>query len=184
MQRPQLKQLLTGSRSEKIREIAKDFITIGGQELQPEEMLTALSVAMSGIIRAGYKDDAAAIIDKQAEDVRKLVGIASPTRVFSDRAEPGAVLAVRKAHYGEGKQPLDSMFEEGWADHFMAGSILRYLRRDKDIEHSIESAKRYWGALDNMCGWKGERPDGWLRARQVQARLMKILTAEELSKIV
>jgi hypothetical protein len=54
----------------------------------------------------------------------------------------------RKTHYGaEGKQPWDDMLELSWAAHFAAGSILKYLRRDKRAAHSLESAKVYYGWL-------------------------------------
>lgn len=51
----------------------------------------------------------------------------------------------RKAHYGSEKQPWDTMKEPRlmWAPHFAAGSILKYLRRDKRLAHSLESARVY-----------------------------------------
>ncbi len=57
---------------------------------------------------------------------------------------------VRKAYYGKGKQPWDEMVELGWAEHFAAGSVLNYLKRDKgDDKHDLESARWYWARLAN-----------------------------------
>lgn len=53
----------------------------------------------------------------------------------------------RKTRYGMGKQPWDYMVKLGWAPHFAAGNVLKYLRREKDREHSIESARWYYARL-------------------------------------
>lgn len=57
----------------------------------------------------------------------------------------------RKAHYGEGKQPWDTIRELGWEIPWLAGNIVKYLRRTKDPEHSIESAKVYYKRLLELC---------------------------------
>lgn len=57
----------------------------------------------------------------------------------------------RKSYYGEGHQPWDSMLENGWAPQFAAGSILKYLRRSKQPEHSLESARWYFKELCKLC---------------------------------
>ncbi len=56
----------------------------------------------------------------------------------------------RKSHYGSGAQPWDDMKRLGWAHHFAAGSILKYLRRDKNKGHSLESARWYWARLKEL----------------------------------
>jgi hypothetical protein len=50
----------------------------------------------------------------------------------------------RKAHYGAGRQPLDDIVEQGWGPAFCAGNIVKYLRRDKQVEDSRAKAKWYW----------------------------------------
>ena len=56
---------------------------------------------------------------------------------------------VRKAHYGAGKQPFDEMKELGWADHFAAGCVLKYVRRHaaKNGEDDLAKARWYWAEL-------------------------------------
>jgi hypothetical protein len=62
-------------------------------------------------------------------------------RTFPDRDAPGPDGTVRKAHYGDGVQPWDLIVAAGWAPEFAAGCVLRYLRRTKDPDHSLESAR-------------------------------------------
>ena len=71
-------------------------------------------------------------------------------RVFPDRSTLGSDGSVRKAHYGDGEQPWDTMLRTGIAVHFATGCVLRYLRRDKDAAHSIESARWYWAQLNRL----------------------------------
>lgn len=87
--------------------------------------------------------------------------------IAKNRDEPGQDGTVRKAHYGAGKQPWDTMVEKGWAVHFAAGTVLRYLRRDKEPEHSLESARWYFARLREM-------------SEPVYMALIKELTADEL----
>ena len=75
----------------------------------------------------------------------------SNERVFPNRDTPGADGSVRKAHYGEGEQPWDTMLRLGWAIPFAAGCVLRYLRRDKDPAHSLESARWYYQQLYRLA---------------------------------
>ncbi|MDE2426251.1 MAG: hypothetical protein KGO96_10145 [Elusimicrobia bacterium] len=99
-------------------------------------------------------------------------------RIFPDREQPGSDAApIRKAHYGPGCQPIDDMIELGWAAHFMAGSILRYLRRDKDREHSLESARRYREWLANLAADEGYFCKH--RARVAVIELDQLLTYDE-----
>lgn len=64
-----------------------------------------------------------------------------------DRTEAGQDGTARKAHYGDGRQPWDDMVDLGWAPYFAAASILKYVRRAKDPEHSLESARWYYAQL-------------------------------------
>lgn len=64
-----------------------------------------------------------------------------------NRKAPGEDGTPRKAHYGSGRQPWDDMVDLGWGPDFAAGSILKYLRRAKDPDHSLESAKWYYAQL-------------------------------------
>lgn len=57
----------------------------------------------------------------------------------------------RKKHYGEGRQPWDDIVDAGWAAEFAASNVLKYLRRDKEHEHSLESAKWYYDRLLDMA---------------------------------
>lgn len=97
-----------------------------------------------------------------------------------DRETPGADGTVRKAHYGEGRQPWDDIVELGWAPQFAAGSILKYLRRNKDEEHSLESARWYMLRLHEM-------PNSGLPyqdvAKEVWTALIKTLTNEEYYRL-
>jgi hypothetical protein len=81
---------------------------------------------------------------------------------------------IRKLHYGTGRQPWDDMLSCGWAPDFAAACILRYLRRDKEIEHSIESALWYWARLNELA------TGGNMRAHNNIKVLRIMLTAAEL----
>ena len=93
--------------------------------------------------------------------------------LFPNRAEIGLDGSVRKAHYGDGRQPWDDIKFAGWAPEFAAGCVLRYMRRTKDREHSIESARWYWERLQEM----GMQDSG--QARKVCVQLNMILTDDE-----
>ncbi len=59
---------------------------------------------------------------------------------------------VRKAHYGVGKQPWDEMKELGWAEHFAAGCVLKYVRRykAKNGQDDLDKAGWYWAELGKL----------------------------------
>lgn len=97
------------------------------------------------------------------------------TNLYPNRTTPGADGSPRKAHYGDGQQPWDVMLVAGWTPEFAAGSILKYLRRAKDLEHSLESAQWYWERLNELAN------EG--HARFVLGQLRSILTADELAKL-
>lgn len=65
----------------------------------------------------------------------------------ADREDAGQDGTKRKAHYGAGVQPWDTIVEMGLGPAFAAGSILKYVRRTKDAEHSLESARWYLNQL-------------------------------------
>lgn len=60
---------------------------------------------------------------------------------------------VRKAHYGEGRQPWDDIKDLGWAPHFAAGNALKYVRRykAKNGQDDLEKGRWYFAELSKMC---------------------------------
>lgn len=92
----------------------------------------------------------------------------TPTHIAEDGTQ-------RKSRYGTGRQPWDDIKDLGWAPHFAAGNVLKYLRRTKDREHSIESARWYWARLNEMA-----QSDRWpFHARGNIEILNSRLTEEE-----
>lgn len=102
----------------------------------------------------------------------------------ADRADAGADNTIRKAHYGDGEQPWDVIVRLGWGPAFAAGNVLKYLRRSKHPEHSLESAAWYYARLvegcSNEAGPKGPSPAPWSNALHV---LESELTQEERSRV-
>jgi hypothetical protein len=94
----------------------------------------------------------------------------SPTLI----AEDGT---VRKVHYGDGRQPWDDIVELGWAPEFAAANILKYLRRTKDPEHSLASARWYLAALRNLVA------DRDRAAIVAYAQIAQVLTLEEITRL-
>ena len=80
---------------------------------------------------------------------------------------------VRQDHYGAGRQPWDDIVEQGWAIEFSAGNVLKYLRRTKEPEHSLESARWYLTRLH-------EFGDSALTVRDA---LYRLLTPAELRRL-
>jgi hypothetical protein len=104
----------------------------------------------------------------------------------------------RMDHYGEGRQPFDDILDAGWAPKFAAGNVLKYLRRTKAPEHSLESARWYWARLNEMAAGAlrplalQSNPDypysvlargHDLHSRQVLAKLRAMLTHDELNRL-
>ena len=88
----------------------------------------------------------------------------------------------RKSRYGTGRQPGDDIVEQGWAPHFAAGNVLKYLRRDKDREHSVESARWYYERIKEMVDdiyLKTQTHFQYAEAYQALKALNKLLTNEE-----
>lgn len=85
----------------------------------------------------------------------------------------------RKAHYGDGKQPWDTIKEIGWGPAFAASNVIKYLRRSKDPEHSLESARVYYGWLLDGAGEEKllSADAGW---STTAIKLASILTDDEL----
>lgn len=88
----------------------------------------------------------------------------------------------RKRHYGAGKQPWDTIKELGWAAEFAASNVLKYMRRVKDREHSVESARWYYARLKEMMG--RDNGSDVRRAADVYRALMGELTDGELALLV
>jgi hypothetical protein len=70
-----------------------------------------------------------------------------PERKFADGT-------VRKAHYGDGVQPWDTMRSRGWACIFATGSVLKYVRRAaaKNGEDDIKKAWYFQQLKEMMLG--------------------------------
>ena len=86
---------------------------------------------------------------------------------------------IRQDHYGAGEQPWDVIVRLGWAPEFAAGNILKYLRRDKEEAHSLESARWYWMRLRELASNSPER----FRAWEVHRQLQEALTPDELRQV-
>ena len=98
---------------------------------------------------------------------------------------------VRQGYYGDGIQPWDRMVRLGIAAPFAVGSILKYLGRTKEPEHSLESARWYWARLIEFA--KDEPPRqtstpfyhhlNHFQAKTGIEQLRSELTAQEFLKI-
>lgn len=98
----------------------------------------------------------------------------APIREGND-AEP------RKKHYGDGEQPWDTALKMGWGPVAAAFCVLRYLRRDKAVEHSLESARWYATRLaEGAFGVRYGSQDVWHAA---WAQLNDLLTKDEIVRI-
>lgn len=82
----------------------------------------------------------------------------APVREGQGDSEP------RKAHYGDGEQPWDVIVRLGWGPAFAASNVIKYLRRTKNPEHSLESARWYADRLED--GMMGKIP-GWTNPEAV-----------------
>jgi len=89
---------------------------------------------------------------------------------------------VRKSHYGPGRQPWDDIMAAGWGAPFAASCVLRYLRRDKEPEHSIKSARWYYTRLNEMVAASRRVPMSW--EGEVLAKLNHLLSDEEKARLV
>lgn len=94
--------------------------------------------------------------------------------------------AVRRGHYGPGRQPWDVIVEAGWGAEFAASNVLKYLRRTKEPEHSRISAAWYWRQL--CVGAGGGRGAGHGRHARFDCdfalqKLRRMLTPDELASL-
>lgn len=81
---------------------------------------------------------------------------------------------VRKAHYGDGRQPWDVIKEKDWAPEFAAGNALKYIRRAaaKNGADDIKKARWYFKELKRLAD---SSDDG------VYDELLEELTPDELA---
>lgn len=86
----------------------------------------------------------------------------------------------RKLHYGTGRQPLDDIIDAGWGGAFCAGNVLKYLRRDKQVEDSRIKARWYYNKLNELR----EDPKTALEAHRVSERLLPMLSDGEAAVLV
>lgn len=100
------------------------------------------------------------------------------TATYDTFADQTGVL--RKAYYGPPgtKQPWDVILEQGWAPHFAASNVLKYLRRDKEPEGDLDKARWYWQQL-NLLATRGRSTDAGLAL----VRLIWMLTQGEQAKL-
>lgn len=96
---------------------------------------------------------------------------------YNNRSDPGADGSVRKAHYGDGEQPWDTIVRLGWGPAFAAANVLKYLRRTKDPEHSLESARWYYRQLVDRTDWNHADWSPVLRTLMLQ------LTGDEAARL-
>lgn len=89
-------------------------------------------------------------------------------------------VSVRQPHYGDGRQPWDDVVEAGWGPAFAAANVLKYLRRDKVPEYSLESARWYWRQVVDRSNAEPSWVAPWTEAK---AQLLHLLTADERARL-
>ncbi len=87
---------------------------------------------------------------------------------------------IRQPHYGPTRQPWDDIVDMGWGPGFAAGNVLKYLRRDKAADHSLESARWYWGQIVRRSNAELSLEGLWTVAGDA---LNALLTAEEQARL-
>lgn len=96
------------------------------------------------------------------------------------RAAPGLDGSIRRAHYGEGKQPWDTAVERGWAAKAAALMVIKYLRRDKGTpEKDLRDARWYFDRLVRMVSNKGAGEEDF----RTMTQLNDELTEDELARL-
>ena len=114
-------------------------------------------------------------IEKLASERRAQPPALAPVRENQGDREP------RKAHYGvEGEQPWDAMLRLGWGPVAAASNILRYLRRSKMPEHSLESARWYYARLYEGAARENTSRDPESPWSEALGKLENELTRDEL----
>lgn len=77
----------------------------------------------------------------------------APAGPATEREHVAVDGTVRKSHYGAGRQPWDDIKDLGWAPHFAAGNVLKYVRRAaaKNGEDDLKKARWYWAELRKIA---------------------------------
>ena len=88
---------------------------------------------------------------------------------------------TRPAYYGDGVQPWDTIKTRGWAPHFAAGCVVKYLRRTKEVDESRLKAIWYYRELARMA--VADSGPGWSDASLVLCQLIHELTYDELALV-
>ncbi len=88
----------------------------------------------------------------------------------------------RQFHYGDGRQPWDDIVDAGWGPAFAAGNVLKYLRRDKQLEHSLASARWYYQQIVRRAGKAcGSSDHSW---GIVLRQLTEMLSVDEFERLM
>ncbi len=116
-----------------------------------------------------------ALPDEGLDDVSEWAPL--PTSSEPDRTDAGQDGSTRKAHYGDGRQPWDDIVDAGWGAPFAAGNVLKYLRRDKDREASLDKARWYFDQLTKLS--HSDRSGFGMKC---MGQLCELLTEEEVGK--
>jgi hypothetical protein len=90
----------------------------------------------------------------------------------------------RRAHYGAGEQPWDTMAGLGWQPGFAAASILKYLRRSKDPVEDPKKVRWYGRALNELARQERGRGEEDGPARTALRALLGILTQAEGERLL
>lgn len=98
---------------------------------------------------------------------------------MSDRVDA----AERQAHYGARRQAWDDIVDASWGPGFAGGNVLKYLRRDKEPDHSLDSARWYWRQIVDRSERRGLGYDAtpWIAARSA---LWDLLAVEERERLL
>lgn len=102
-----------------------------------------------------------------------------------NRDDAGQDGSIRKAHYGDGRQPWDDIVDAGWGPFFAASNVLKYIRRTKNPEHSFESACWYYKQLMTRGNAELKISEAYPRPwRDAWKQLATLLTPDEQVRIV
>ena len=101
--------------------------------------------------------------------------------LYENEKQPREDGTMRKAHYGEGIQPWDITVAQGWGSIAAAFNVIRYMRRTKAPEHSLESARWYYTRCRELADQNMEQYQ--ILGEVVWRKLNEILTDEEKEKL-
>lgn len=123
----------------------------------PHELLAKLERRLGSMKMVGDRDDL--LLECAVLIKGSLEGLAIPAKLLDpNRPLPGADGTTRKAHYGYGKQPWDDAVDDGAGPGGAYLMVLKYLRRDKRAEHSVESARWYYSQMIMRSAAEMSRP--------------------------